>query len=448
MAALCMYGKLFGASMIGWLLFESGLAIAAAPPSPGLWELQKVTGSDTIVIDRFGIAACVDGDIAAIGAGNHNHGGLRGGAVYVYRRQEINWVEEAELLPSFEFPAGDNFGDDLDISGTKIMVAASGTDFQGGAYISTFNGTNWVEEAFLQPPTTGTGFGSSVAIAGDLAFVGAKLAMGSQGEGYVYVFDGTNWNLDTVLQHSDAAIVDNFGNASAIYRDGSVDYIVVGARLKDAPLFDSGSVYVFERVVGNPTWTQTAKITPLDPAASAFFGTTVDVDGDALAVGVPGDDTQGAQAGAVYIFRRDAGAPAVWLQEAKLLAGDGFSLDGFGTSIVLSGDRLAVGALDAGVAGKAYLFEYDGTSWNEILSVSPSDGEEGDWFGTSVGFDGDTLVVGARNDDDAGFNAGAAYFFGGLPPAIPALSTWGVMTLAVVLLGAGALLFRRRLQHE
>lgn len=47
----------------------------------------------------------------------------------------------------------------------------------------------------------------------------------------------------------------------------------------------------------------------------------------------------------------------------------------------------------------------------EVSRLTAPDGAQGDWFGYSVAVDSDTLVVGAKRDDDAGSESGAAYVF-------------------------------------
>ena len=46
------------------------------------------------------------------------------------------------------------------------------------------------------------------------------------------------------------------------------------------------------------------------------------------------------------------------------------------------------------------------------VKIAANDTSEGDWFGWAVAISGDTAIVGAYQDDDAGSNSGAAYIFG------------------------------------
>jgi hypothetical protein len=51
------------------------------------------------------------------------------------------------------------------------------------------------------------------------------------------------------------------------------------------------------------------------------------------------------------------------------------------------------------------------TPWTEEAKLTPSDAAAGDFFGYPVSIFGDTIVVGAYLDDDAGSSSGSAYVF-------------------------------------
>ena len=107
----------------------------------------------------------------------------------------------------------------------------------------------------------------------------------------------------------------------------------------------------------------------------------------------------------------------VLFEDDKLTAGDERAGDQFGTTVGLSGDTAVVGAfLDdhaGGMwAGSAYVFVRGGTTWSEQAKLTASDAEASDRFGRSVAVSGDTVVVGAFQDDHSGVeDAGSAYVF-------------------------------------
>ena len=118
------------------------------------------------------------------------------------------------------------------------------------------------------------------------------------------------------------------------------------------------------------------------------------------------------------LFARDRGGAEAWGQVAKLTATDGAAGDEFGWSVALSGDAAIVGApfdADAGDAsGSAYLFARDqgGTeAWDQVAKLTAGDAAAGDAFGSSVVLSGDTVIVGATFDDHAGERSGSASVF-------------------------------------
>eukprot|EP01043_Picozoa_sp_COSAG02_P069712 COSAG02_NODE_12062_length_1604_cov_64.968771_1_plen_362_part_00 len=269
-------------------------------------------------------------------------------------------------------------------------------------------------------------FGSSVAVDGEVLVVGAykdNNAGGNEaGAVYVFVHDAGSgaWSEAQKLLASDGSQDDVFGWSVAV--DGEV--LVVGAYGDDnAGGNDAGAVYVFVRDAGSGAWSEAQKLLASDGSQDDFFGWSVAVDGEVLVVGAYGDDNAGGNdAGAVYVFVRDAGSGA-WSEAQKLLASDGshdgFRGDRFGSSVAVDGEVLVVGAYkdnNAGgnEAGAVYVFVRDAGSgaWSEAQKLLASDGSQDDVFGWSVAVDGEVLVVGAYGDDNAGGNdAGAVYVF-------------------------------------
>jgi hypothetical protein len=105
-----------------------------------------------------------------------------------------------------------------------------------------------------------------------------------------------------------------------------------------------------------------------------------------------------------------------WVQHSHLFADDGSSKDWFGTSVAISGDTVVVGAFQDNLsdsqndAGSAYVFIRAGDSmWSQQDHLVADDAAANDSFGWSVAIDGDTIVVGAWEDNTvAGFDAGSA----------------------------------------
>ena len=157
---------------------------------------------------------------------------------------------------------------------------------------------------------------------------------------------------------------------------------------------------------------QIEKILPSDGVEEDHFGQRVAIDTDALIIGVSNDDDNGNNSGSAYIFRHDR---FVLSNEEKIVASDGSSEDGFGSSLDIDDDVAIVGARwddDNGIdSGSAYIFRYDGSEWIEEQKLLPSDGQEEEYFGFSVAIDTDVAVVSAWCDDDNGEDSGSVYVF-------------------------------------
>ena len=214
---------------------------------------------------------------------------------------------------------------------------------------------------------------------------------------------------ETQLVASDGAPDDLFG--SAVARDG--DTLVIGAEQEDLGVgvgLDAGAAYVFERDPGTGEWVETAKVRGADIDVGDDFGSAVSISGDTIAVGAPQHDVHtGGWAGAVYIFERDLGGPSAWGERQELTPPGIGGL--FGAAVVVSGDRLFVGAPATLGPGVVYVYERDPvlSLWSQVTSISPVSGQD---FGWSIATTGERVLVGAPRTDVNGLvDAGAAFLF-------------------------------------
>ena len=285
----------------------------------------------------------------------------------------------------------------------------------------------------------GDHFGYSVAVDGDTAVIGAYLDDAydddddqnndilNSGSAYVFTRDPDSgmWGQAAKLTASLAAANDEFGYSVAV--DGNT--IVVGAPQDDTR---NGAAYVFNRPTDG--WdgeiTETVKLTAHKGAADDEFGISVAVDRNTILVGAHQNDadTNNKNEGAAYIFTKFGdvwgNAPASVshrVETAKLIASDAAAGDEFGISVAVDGNTAVIGARqnDAG-NGTAYVFTKISGVWSQKAKLTASDGAADDEFGYSVAVDGDTVVVGAHrddaNDDDGIDNneitdSGSAYVF-------------------------------------
>ncbi len=256
-------------------------------------------------------------------------------------------------------------------------------------------------------------FGGSVSIYGDYIVVGAEDEdTNSSNAGSVYIFKrDTNNSVSQIakIQSSDAEEYDHFGGSVSIYGD----YIVVGAENEDTNGSNAGSVYIF-KIDTNDSVSQITKIQSSDAEEYDHFGGSVSINGDYIVVGAYGKDTNSSNAGNAYIFKIDTNDSVS--QIAKIQASDAEAYDYFGNSVSINGDYIVVGAKDEDTngssAGSAYIFKIDtNDSVSQIAKIQASDAKDNDRFGWSVGIDGDYIVVGAKYEDTNGDDAGSAYIF-------------------------------------
>ena len=218
----------------------------------------------------------------------------------------------------------------------------------------------------------------------------------------------------TKLLASDGAAGDYFGRAVSISADGTV--ALIGAYYDNNVTTDSGSAYVFK--YNGTGWDEEDKLIASDVVANDRLGYVVSIsgDGNTALVGAHYDDTAETDSGSVCVFKYDGTS---WVQQAKLTASDGTAGDFFGFAVSISADGTValIGAYtedNVGTdSGSAYVFKYNGTSWEQHYKLTASDGTAGDFFGfaVSVSPDGTTALVGAYNDDDKGSNSGSAHIF-------------------------------------
>lgn len=230
-------------------------------------------------------------------------------------------------------------------------------------------------------------FGYAISASGNLLLSGAPGEANQTGAAYLFRCTPPRCVQEARLSDLTLNQGHHFGADVAV---SSADLFV------GAPDQNAGVVYVFNRPAQGVV-VPVASLEAIDGEAQDRFGAALAVDGNTLAVGMPGDN---GNRGSVFVFVRDGGK---WVQQWELYAWDGLSGDGFGTAVAIQGDRIAVGApYDGGVGvgsayarGAVYTFTRSGTLWSpESKLVSPT-AQNGDLFGRSVQLSATRVLVGA-----------------------------------------------------
>jgi hypothetical protein len=287
------------------------------------------------------------------------------GALYEFERAPDGWRFVTKVVTA-DGLFGDTFGFSLAADGGRLLVGTPGYDAfdfdSGAAYLLERDASGrYLLTGFLTPPPGSTDYaaGITVALAGDIALLGAPQATvgtrQAQGLVLVYARSDAGWTLRQTLSAADGSAGDLFGSAIAV-RDGR---IAVGALGDDTGnVLDHGAVYVFEPgQFGNYGAPQ--KLVPEALAPRLGLGGALLWQGDELlagATGAPGSDGDAQQGQAWRYLRTGAGYVAAGVLEAP----QGVAREFFGRSFATDRDLLVVGApekaRDNPREGAAYVF--------------------------------------------------------------------------------------------
>lgn len=377
--------------------------------------------------EMFGSAVAVAGDWLFVGAPREDvDAASHQGAVYVYRWVSTSWQFTQRLVAS-SGQAGDNFGCDLAVEDDVLVVGAQMYDRPlgdpGTAYVFGWSGATWSELVELPNPALASEsdddlFGSTVAIDGDWIVVGAPGPDNGSGAAWVFERQAGAWSPASVTALVPTGLGpplvahDRFGAEVAI--DG--DRIAIAADASHASHADGlGRVYVWKRAALTGTWEPEACLQPPVAQRQAYdgFGFGLAIDGATIVVGATAHDGPYVDQGAAFVFTL-AGEPPSWTQAQRIFASQAHIGAEFGWDIVLSGDRMWIGATEIHLApetGEVYGFMRAAGVWSEARIVRAVDGASSDTFGKAIAVSGTSLVIGARGVDLPGpvIDCGAVY---------------------------------------
>jgi hypothetical protein len=390
-------------------------------------EEARLIGADNGGNQGYGSAVDVDGSTTVVGVARPQSG--LSGRVFVYTRNAGVWTQQAELLANDDV-AGNGFGSSVALEGNTLVIGASscttaGLTGAGAAYVFTRSGTTWSQQQKLTAfdAEQQAEFGRDVALSGNTCAIGSPLSTTGGavfgGATYVFVRSGVVWTL----QQRIVPVGNLYGarSGSAVALEGNS--LLIGAPTwYDGPanqLF-AGSAYEWTRA--GTTWSQVAVIVPNDTSNGRQFGWDVALDGQRAVFGAWAESSPTVlNAGTAYVFRRNGGGG--WIQEDEFAGAGIDDQDAFGTSVDISGTTVVVGAplgaspVDAG-SGTVRLFDFDGASWNERLSLLGSATSNADRLGAAVAIDAGFVIGGASyGDTPLDGNSGEAYVWRASPPA-------------------------------
>ena len=245
-------------------------------------------------------------------------------------------------------------------------------------------------------------FGAAVAIDAKRIIVGAPADADSVGAAHIFrVINAPTLPLEDTLTPTDAPVGAEFGASVDI----DAAYAIIGAPGDDDEGDDAGAAYIFNR--SGTDWSQVIKLTHPLPAADDRFGSSVAIDARFAVIGAPNDGGLQPLAGSAHFFIRRG---STW--EFASSISSGFASSSFAASVDIDATTAIIGAPDEGGTGAAYVFRKGrNNQWELEDQLRAKDRNADDAFGTSVAISGKYAIVGAPGDDEGGDGAGAAYLF-------------------------------------
>ncbi|MGE3757614.1 MAG: hypothetical protein AB7H97_07655 [Pseudobdellovibrionaceae bacterium] len=307
------------------------------------------------------------------------------------------------------------------VNASFTVAVEAQTSMYGETFVSdkslvqvTVNDGCWTEKKLSADDPSlsrGSGLGTRVAVDGNwAAALAPKEPLGSiLNAGSVRMFQksGNQWSEFTKFSMGDVQADDNL---SAVSLSGST--LALGSAYNNG----EGAVYIYRW--NGSAWTFSQKLTyPLSDSAPQF-GLSLSLSGAILAVGAPsysaGGDAAFDRSGAAFVFRDNG---STFSLDSTVTLGAGNTNKGFGSSVSVSGNFLAVGAPQAITkeslgAGTVYVYQLAAGSATLTKTLTAPNGATGERFGDSVSLLGSSLAVGAPlYQKDANVKAGAFFYW-------------------------------------
>ena len=374
-------------------------------------------GSD----EEFGWSVSISGNQMAVGARSWNNSTSDYGRVFIYALDAQGQWSLYATLNNPQPTNYDYFGHSVSLSGDWLAVGAPYADINGNVYVGKTHiytrnaGGQWNLATTLSEDLGGSGtyFGAAVSMSGDrlavLSWSGQIASCPGCIEGTIHIYQrdsqGT-WILSESFPNPSST--SGLGTAALTL---SGDTLVVGHRYEYVGgLPDTGAAFIYE-CDPSGQWSHTAtKYRPGILQGSDYFGWSVSVSGDLLAVSSIDNSLNPSWSGTAHLYQRSA--TGQWNHLTSIPNPDPQDNDQFGSSLALSGHRLAVGAEnDNSGSGGAYIYAQDSQgNWSLVSSLvnpgpQPTSGSD---FGHSVSLSGGLLAVGGHTTDSY---SGRAWIF-------------------------------------
>lgn len=380
---------------------------------------QHLCSSDLHSGDGLGHALAVSGEFALVGAPESDAVGPSRGEAWLFERVGGAWLERERLLPELS-QSTVRFGTEVAMNHELLAVLAMGETVRAidGSPIS-LPGRIWVYRRVgrslerigsVQAPAGALGFGTELCFLGNMLCVGARHdSQGHTNAGAVYLYDVRCDGLDfrDTVRGANIGPFDHFGTSLS----GDDGWLAVGAPADDDVGPQAGAVYMFQQVGDHLVERQ--KLIPSQAELLNYAGSEVSVFGRWLAVGMPGSDLAGMDAGTVTVFENQDGT---WNEVSVLTASDATPGAAFGHSLAGHDDCLCIGAPLDGERGPAsgaiYGAQHSTTQgWSVAGKLHSPTTQAFDYLGLEVAVSKGYLFGSARNSSACGMASGAVAYF-------------------------------------
>ncbi|KAG9392629.1 FG-GAP repeat [Carpediemonas membranifera] len=308
-----------------------------------------------------------------------------------------------DVLISSDIEEGDKFGTAVAMPSSSVLAVGAprkGDTIAGAVYIFSYTSTHvFSQQQKLTPPSNPVfaNFGAALAMTTSTLAVGAYGYDSATGAVYIYTGGGASWTYQTMVQASDAAENDYFGQSVAIISS----YLVVGAPGESS---DKGAAYVFTG--SSSSWSQQAKLTGSSTNAGDAFGTSVAIHSARVVVGAPYYSATYSSDGALYSYTRSG---TTWSQEQRFTSPTASTSGKLGTAVGVYSNIVYGGAPgENSDNGRVHYWTEIKGAWGHRQYFSYTSTANNN-YGAALSVYGSSLLIGGPGSSPEGTQAGLAH---------------------------------------
>ncbi|MDG1138907.1 MAG: Ig-like domain-containing protein [Opitutales bacterium] len=295
------------------------------------------------------------------------------GSVYIYNRSsDLSYAVTQEIAPPVEFQNNQmQFGASLSCSNDLLAISApNDSSFEGSVFLYSKDedgNYSFIQKITSETPESQNIFGYSLSMTGDLLAVSTLQPGIGNGEVSLYDIDETDHSLSfqASVSASDGTSNDYFGYDI----DLNDSLLVIGAPNAGDNINgeDSGAVYIFE-MDGLGIWNESQKLTPSSLSVDDQFGSAVCISDNFIFIGALRGDGVGVDTGVTYIFEKIEG---VWTEVALISPPENTMTQLFSTDLQSIGDLLISSSPGSSTHGLVYIYKNSGESsdWNLMSTL-------------------------------------------------------------------------------